>query len=45
MLAPNGKIYGITNSADSVLVIDPLAGSADTTTLVGLGTADDGHKI
>ena len=34
--APNGRIYAIPHSAQSVLIIDPVAASTDTTTLGGL---------
>eukprot|EP01047_Picozoa_sp_COSAG01_P133024 COSAG01_NODE_62974_length_282_cov_0.568306_1_plen_64_part_01 len=36
MLAANGKVYGIPAGAQSVLIIDPVASSIDTTTLAGL---------
>ncbi len=42
VLAPNGKIYGIPRNSASVLIIDPLANTADTTTITGLGSG--GYK-
>lgn len=36
VLAPNGKIYCIPNSATNVLIIDPLTNTLDTTTISGL---------
>jgi hypothetical protein len=41
VLAANGMIYGIPYSAPSVLIIDPVGGSTDTTTLGGLGSGSD----
>jgi len=35
-MAPNGKIYGIPYSSSSVLIIDPLTNTVDTTTITGL---------
>jgi len=36
VLAPNGKIYGIPHTSDSVLIIDPETNTSDTTTITGL---------
>jgi hypothetical protein len=36
VLAPNGKIYGIPHSSSSVLIIDPITNTIDTTTITGL---------
>jgi hypothetical protein len=36
VLAPNGKIYGIPHNSTSVLIIDPVTNTADTTTITGL---------
>ena len=40
-LAPNGKIYGIPRDSSSVLIIDPLTNTADTTTISGLSGAGE----
>ena len=36
VLAPNGKIYGIPSNSTSVLIIDPVTNTVDTTTITGL---------
>ena len=36
VLAPNGKIYCMPYSSTSVLIIDPVTNTADTTTISGL---------
>ena len=36
VLGPDGKIYGIPFNSTSVLIIDPVAKTADTTTIAGL---------
>ncbi|WP_292728061.1 hypothetical protein, partial [Methanoculleus sp.] len=33
VLGPDGKIYGIPDNSESVLIIDPAAGTANTTTI------------
>ena len=38
VLAPNGKIYGIPRSTTSVLIIDPVTNTTDTTTISGLSS-------
>jgi hypothetical protein len=38
VLAPSGRIYGIPCIAQSVLIIDPVGASTDTTTLGGLSS-------
>ena len=40
VLAPNGKIYGIPCDASSVLIIDPVTNTANTTAITGLSGAD-----
>ena len=34
VVAPNGKIYGIPQSSNSVLIIDPVTNTVVTTTIV-----------
>ena len=36
VLAPNGKIYGIPCESSSVLIIDPVTNTANTTAITGL---------
>jgi hypothetical protein len=36
VLAPNGKIYCVPRDSTSVLIIDPVTNTADTTTISGL---------
>ena len=36
VLAPNGLIYGVPYSAESVLIVDPTTNALDTTTIIGL---------
>ena len=36
VLAPNGKIYGIPDTANAVIIIDPVTNTADTTSMTGL---------
>eukprot|EP01043_Picozoa_sp_COSAG02_P045503 COSAG02_NODE_4165_length_5680_cov_13.045164_2_plen_1511_part_00 len=38
----DGRIYGMPHLADAVLIIDPVAGTTDTTSMAGLGSG--GHK-
>jgi hypothetical protein len=40
VLAPNGKIYGMPFNIASVLIIDPMVGTTDTTSMVGLSGSD-----
>ena len=40
VLANNGLIYGIPRHSDSVLIIDPEAMTADTTTIITLSSTD-----
>ena len=41
VLGPDGKIYGIPCNSTSVLIIDPVAKTADTTTIAGLSADTD----